>query len=94
MSQIDWTNSYTEMEDEQLFEELNKYEKKGFKYIPYYLSQKSNYVITPSGKRLTKRDIEKILSEKLIIGNKEQLETLDAIEFFKISEDWEYNRIF
>ncbi len=90
MSQIDWTNSYVEMDDEQLTVELDKYTKRGFKYIPFSrFTLNSSRVVTPSGNILTTSDIEKILSEKLVVGDKEQLETLDAIEFFKISEVFE-----
>ncbi len=87
MGQIDWTNSYIKMDNKQLTVELDKYTKRGFKYIPFNrFTLNSSRVVTPSGNILTTSDIEKILSEKLVVGDKKQIEALDAIEFFKISE--------
>ena len=43
-------------------------------------------VITPSGNVLSKKNIEEILSKPLIIGNKDQVEALEAAEFLKMAE--------
>ena len=85
MNKIDWTNHYGKMERKELYEELAKYTKRGFKYVPYNpVSLESSRVITPWGIGMTELAIEKLLSGKLIFGNRIQAEAIDAIELFKI----------
>ncbi|GEM_PF-5616189 len=63
---------------------IRKYELQGFEYIPYdAVLYASARVKTPSGRILTPERIEMSL-ENLEFGNKEQIESLKAAEYFKL----------
>lgn len=80
MNKIDWTNPYFDFEPDELSAIIKFYEEAGFKWI-----KKDSYVKTPRGNLLTKEGVEKILSEKLIVGNRNQVDALRVAEFFKMN---------
>ena len=87
MEKIDWTNQYERIHPDKLERELINFAKAGFKYFPLdevYLSPE--YVETPDGKKFTREDIKKILSGKLIFGDRCQLEAIKVLDFLKIAE--------
>jgi len=87
MEGIDWTNQYCFMDEDDLEKELEKYLNSGFAYFPLDpLFGFANHVRTPKGNLLIRLDIERILSRKLIFGDKEQIEAIKAAEFFKVAE--------
>ncbi len=64
---------------------IERYEKQGFKYIPFNKVFLSPHLVeTPSNRLLTHSDIEKSL-ENLEFGNKEQIEALNAAEYLKLA---------
>ncbi|MCD4728100.1 MAG: hypothetical protein K8R46_10590, partial [Pirellulales bacterium] len=87
MNKVDWTNQYRGWDLDELSEELTLYAKSGFYYeSSNSLGTKKAYVQTPQKNLFFKSDIEKILSGKLIFGDKKQIEALEAAEFFKVVE--------
>ena len=85
MSKINWENDYEGLTRENLDKLYSSYLREGFIYIPFgKLHLSSSKIRTPSGRELCQNDIETILNNKLIFGDKTQLELLKSAEFFKI----------
>jgi hypothetical protein len=89
MNQVDWINQYEQLEEEEVNKLYDEYCQRGFEIVPHIdLMNTSFYpqiIRTPNGKYLTKKNIEEILSNPLIIGNKDQVEAIESAEFFKIA---------
>jgi len=87
MNKVSWENQYFFWNIDELETEYKGYIDSSWDYkLPYDTGLSKTFVKTPLENILTKKDIEEILSKPLVIGNKEQIEALDAAEFFKISE--------
>lgn len=90
MNKLDLTNYYEDLSLEEIEKLYIKYLNFGFDYnhavhIPY-VSFFPSSIKTPSGKILTRSDIKGILSRQLVIGDREQIEAIEAAELFKITD--------
>ena len=75
------------MDKDDLEKELERYLDSGFEYFPLDpFFGFSAHVKTPKGNVLIRLDIERILSQKLVVGDEEQIEAIKAAEFLKVAE--------
>lgn len=86
MNKVDWTNQYLEIHPDEVEKLLIKYNDLGYDVDEDV--EMFDEAITPSRDTLTRKNIEEILSRPLIVGDKEQVEALEAAEFLKIAESF------
>jgi len=85
MVEIDWM-PYYDLSLDEVEKRVFSFERQGWEYIPFdSLHFSSAKVQTPSGRILTRSDIEQGL-QHLEIGNRSQIELLRAAEFFILAE--------
>jgi len=93
MSDLNWDSyGYDLLPLDNLEDELKIFSDAGFDYYPNDTFNTScpAFVDTPTKYRFTRKDIEEVLSDKLIFGNLEQIEALRAAQFFQLAQNF-YN---